>query len=222
MEIFGTEVMVHVPKQKRKKWDKRAEKLIFVGYSNETKGYRCIDPKTRKLTLSRDVKFLESEKVILNLNNDNNKNPEDINIIETTEQSLSDNDEPVQDESIITINNSSVFDDTEDSDYEPSDETILEAEQEEADELHEQKKSKKVNANPLSLTNYAFFIEPQSYKEANSSDEAKKWTDAMNEEMQSHDVNGTWTFTTLPEGKKAIKNKWVYKLKKNQNQNLSW
>lgn len=36
----------------------------------------------------------------------------------------------------------------------------------------------------------------------------------MNEEMYSHALNNTWTLTTLPEGKKAIRNKWVYKIKK--------
>lgn len=156
MKTFGSEVMVHVPKEKRKKWDKRAEKMIFVGYTNGTKGYRCINPNTRKVTLSRDVKFLHTpEKVILNLNNDINKTAV----------------EHQQDDSVIILDDtndtydydvSSPFDDTDDIDYEPSNETLEEAEQEEADDerLLRKKKPKKVNVNPLNLTNYAFFVEP--------------------------------------------------------------
>lgn len=40
---FGTPVMVHVPKQKRKKLDSKSQKLIFVGFDDRTKGYRCIN-----------------------------------------------------------------------------------------------------------------------------------------------------------------------------------
>lgn len=44
----------------RRKLDEKAVKMIFVGYDNETKGYRCINKSNRKLTISRDVKFLET------------------------------------------------------------------------------------------------------------------------------------------------------------------
>lgn len=59
LKLFGTKVMVHVPKEKRKKWDYKSEKLIFVGYDENTKGYRCIDRDTGKIMLSRDIKFLD-------------------------------------------------------------------------------------------------------------------------------------------------------------------
>lgn len=58
LQIFGSEVMVHVPKPRRKKWDSKSVKLLFVGYDSDKKGYRCIDPQSKKLTVSRDVKFL--------------------------------------------------------------------------------------------------------------------------------------------------------------------
>lgn len=35
----------------------------------------------------------------------------------------------------------------------------------------------------------------------------------MKEEMQAHAQNGTWTLTELPKGRKAIKTKWVFKIK---------
>lgn len=66
IKLFGSEVMVHIPKEKRQKWDYKSQKLIFVGYEENSKAYRCIDKATRKLTISRDVIFLEK------VNNDMN------------------------------------------------------------------------------------------------------------------------------------------------------
>lgn len=51
--------MVHVPKLNRRKLNEKATKMIFVGYDSETKGYRCINTSNRKLTISRDIKFLD-------------------------------------------------------------------------------------------------------------------------------------------------------------------
>lgn len=42
--------MGHIPKEKRDKWDSKVEELIFVGYDDQVKGYRLINPKTKKIT----------------------------------------------------------------------------------------------------------------------------------------------------------------------------
>lgn len=236
LKIFGTEVMVHVPKEKRRKWEQRAKKLIFVGYADDVKGYRCIDPKTRLLTLSRDVKFLnEPAKVIFDLQNTNNKHFEGKDTIESSERNTNDDSIPGQDESVIIIEDSiyeeanessnddeTLYDNPNDPDYEPSEETLNEAESEVANDYSPKKgKRKKVIINPLNLTNYAFFVEPQSFEEATSNEDAQKWTSAIKEEMKSHELNNTWTLTDLPNEKKAIKSKWVFKLKRDQNGEIS-
>ncbi len=43
----------------------------------------------------------------------------------------------------------------------------------------------------------------------------------MNEEMVALDVNRTWELVPLPEGKKAIGCKWVYKVKHNSDGSIS-
>lgn len=68
LKIFGSSVMVHIPKEKRLKWDKKSSKHLFVGYDDDTKGFRCIDKSTRKLTISRDVIFHEDTKPELHVN----------------------------------------------------------------------------------------------------------------------------------------------------------
>ncbi len=57
--MFGCIAYVHDPDEKRSKLDPKAEKCIFIGYSLEQKGYRCFNPSTWKLQVSRDVVFDE-------------------------------------------------------------------------------------------------------------------------------------------------------------------
>ena len=40
MKVFGCDVYVHVPKEKRNKLDNKAEKCIFIGYKYVMKGYK--------------------------------------------------------------------------------------------------------------------------------------------------------------------------------------
>ena len=51
---------MHVPKEKRRKLDAKAKKCILVGYSDEQKGYKCYNPRTKQARVSRDVVFDES------------------------------------------------------------------------------------------------------------------------------------------------------------------
>ena len=41
-------------------WTQKAEKCILVGYSDEQKGYKCYNPRTKQARVSRDVVFDES------------------------------------------------------------------------------------------------------------------------------------------------------------------
>jgi hypothetical protein len=59
LRIFGCVSFVHVPKEKHIKLDAHSIKSIFVGYSDETKGYRFYTPTSRKISISGDVKFAE-------------------------------------------------------------------------------------------------------------------------------------------------------------------
>jgi hypothetical protein len=57
--VFGCIAYVHVLDEKRSKLDPKVDKCIFIGYSLEQKGYRCFNPSTQKLQVSRDVVFDE-------------------------------------------------------------------------------------------------------------------------------------------------------------------
>ena len=55
--------------------------------------------------------------------------------------------------------------------------------------------------------------EPKSIEEAVSGTEKSMWEKAMEVEMQSLEENNIWDFVELPEGRRAIGSKWVYKAK---------
>lgn len=42
LRIFGEQAYVHVPKEKRRKWDVKAEEGYFVGYDDNTKGSHLV------------------------------------------------------------------------------------------------------------------------------------------------------------------------------------
>ena len=61
--------------------------------------------------------------------------------------------------------------------------------------------------------------EPESFKEVESHKDKDCWIKAMQKEMNSLWKNDTYELTELPKGRKALKNKWVFKLK-NDNEKL--
>ncbi|CAI7876023.1 unnamed protein product [Closterium sp. NIES-54] len=66
---------------------------------------------------------------------------------------------------------------------------------------------------------FAFFSpvempgEPATLKEALESSYAEEWKKAMESELKSIEENGTWELVELPEGRKAITSKWLFKIK---------
>ncbi|KAL0641875.1 hypothetical protein Bca4012_102599 [Brassica carinata] len=50
-----------VPGELRNKLEARSSKAMFVGYSSSQKGYKCYDPNTRRVLVSREVKFVEEK-----------------------------------------------------------------------------------------------------------------------------------------------------------------
>jgi hypothetical protein len=56
--------------------------------------------------------------------------------------------------------------------------------------------------------------EPNLYAEAMKSPDAELWKVAIEEELGSLEANGTWEFCDLPEGRRSVDYKWVFKVKR--------
>ena len=59
LKVFGSITYTHVPKAARSKLDDKGVKTIFIGYKHE--GYKLYNPMTKKVIVSRDVRFAEDE-----------------------------------------------------------------------------------------------------------------------------------------------------------------
>lgn len=57
LHVFGSNAYVHVPKEKRRKWDSKSIDGVFVGYSENTKGYRIWYKNVGKVVVACDVMF---------------------------------------------------------------------------------------------------------------------------------------------------------------------
>ena len=60
---------------------------------------------------------------------------------------------------------------------------------------------------------HAVTTEPMSWQQAMEGKDSNLWKEAAESELESLKKNGTYNVVELPKGKKALKNKWVFKVK---------
>lgn len=231
LKIFGCKAMVHIPKEKRLKWDSKSQKLIFVGYCHETKGYRLYDESKKQIIRSRNVVFLEGtvskDYVPMPLSESKMEDPHN----ETESTILNDSSEShsstVSSEmsthtAIENLSCSENEDNLKDVDYVPD---------EDISSLPEKKVTLRPRVHKVSKENYTYNTvhgvtspeeqDPYNLEIALSSNNSHKWKQAMDSEYKSLIENNTWTLTDLPAGKKAIPCKWVYKTKLDADGNIT-
>ncbi|KAD4888613.1 hypothetical protein E3N88_20686 [Mikania micrantha] len=95
----------------------------------------------------------------------------------------------------------------------------IESESTSFQQLNGDGESTTVSPSSSTLNKFALsLIEPVNVKEALKS---KQWIDAMKEELQSLEYHKTWTLTKLPCDKQAIGLRWVFKIKRNADGEVS-
>lgn len=254
LRIFGSKVMVHVPKEKRKKWSAKASEMIFIGYDSQKKGYRCFDSQNNKVIVSRDVNFYESLSSTVMMNggqqsDDAEKMVEDPSIEQVNnsddDQFESIDDQQQNDFSDIELDNTitshqntpsaldrtlvnhqstpyvandTMTEDDDDGDDDKNDDDYRTRAKTDPVDTPRKGKRERKQVRPFQIAHFALIAgEPCSVREAFESNDHEKWKIAMQEEMSSHKENCTWTLTSLPPGRKAIRAKWVFKLKSDGN-----
>ena len=235
LRIFGSTAFIHVPKAERQKLDSKSLKCFFVGYSLTQKAYRFWDAENRKIKISRDVVFDEqlfptappttSQNQEMQATNPHNyimQSSITPSVIESTENTTPDQVtspapaislEP-QKESTPEQNsaNDAVDIPIADSSSETIQPTI---ERTRFSPYPMRKRVPKVifEANLANQLDGEVSYEPNSYIEAVNSPDAHLWKTAIADEYTSLMQNKTWTLTTLPPGRIAIKSRWLFKIK---------
>lgn len=210
--VFGCIGNVHVPHAKRLKLDARSQKCVMLGYSEESKGYKMVNPMTKKVIISRDIVFEEEESWDWRRTKEEEKNyildwgevDEDTYVSsdeeskgENSQERESDHSDISSDATTPTLPERRV---TRALTY-LQDYTSGEGLSEEEEEVH----------------NLALFVasdDPIYYEEVVK---IKRWRDAMEVEIGAIVKNETWELVGAPKEVKVIGVKWVYKTKLNEN-----
>jgi hypothetical protein len=172
---------------------------MCIGYDASSKGYKLYNSVTKKTIVSRDVVF--DEEALWNWNDEQ----EDYKFLFFPDE----RDEPNDIASPPTLPISpqqSTFSSSASSSEGPRGMRSLRDIYDETEELSQ------------SFNNFILFClfgdsEPLNFEEASQND---KWKIAMDEEIKAIKMNDTWELSTLPNGKKAVGVKWVFKIKRNE------
>ena len=195
MRVFGCVSYAWVPDISRKKLDKKTETYRFVGYDKKTRGYRLVDPVTKKLVISRDVSFNEDDFGIPRL-------------------SVSCTDDKTEDIPVATI-----------KPEEDENEGKLPAATESTDVPDLRRSQREINPPVrYGFDEYADHVkhsalcvnqisEPQTLSEALNSEYSSQWKHAADSEYNSLIENKTWDLVELPPNRQAVGCKWVFKVK---------
>ncbi|KAK3719576.1 hypothetical protein QZH41_006798 [Actinostola sp. cb2023] len=180
-----SESYAHIPKDERNKLDPKARKCVFLGYGTDTKAYRLFDVERQRVIYSRDVKFDEGAFGILQ------KDKPDGTVIKFVDVELSNNDD-------VELSNN------DDVDEGPS---VL-------------RQSSREGRPPDRLGEWVTvvsdgIVEPTTVSEALNGPDADQWHVAMQQEMDSLHKHDVWNITELPDGRKAVGSKWVFRVKYN-------
>lgn len=224
VRTFGCEAYVFVPNQKRTKLEPKSKKLILVGYENNSENYRLFDLSTKKITVSRNVIFYENPKnsesmgqeqlIPFTLEEEQRKqygeSKEERNAVEVDQRPPELEKEEDRDGQLVERPNTATGGES------PRD---LEKE-EEIPELRPRRQintPKRFNEYELYELNFVETDVPDTYEEAMKCGDWKEWQKAIDGELDALRKNNTWEVTSLPDGKKAINSKWVFKVKRHPN-----
>ncbi|KAK8947207.1 hypothetical protein KSP39_PZI006814 [Platanthera zijinensis] len=188
-KIFGSIAYALTTREHRDKLEKKGEKCIMVGYSQESKGYRLYNPITQRLIISRDTIFDEDKSWDWNAVED--QTPLFLDFVEDAAEDPS-SDSPSQPPNPPSVEESS------------------------SDDRYGSSSPKKFRSltDIYESCNVALICqEPTSFAEAISQ---PQWAEAMKSEIHMISKNNTWMLVNKPPQHSIIGLKWIFKLKLNE------
>lgn len=222
IRVFGSRVFSLIPKEKRQKWDSKAEEGVLIGYHGNKAGYRILDPHTDKVWVSRSVEIIETTvkpEGTSKRKDDSSTTltPKTSDVTTTTQYTTF--DESDQPEGVTDVIERHPGPEVDEQDVE---------EKFQGAQMPQRRVSARSNKNmpPLRLTYKActeIWEEPKNWSEMMQIEprERKLWLRAAEEEMKSLYQHQVWELAELPPGKKAISCKWVFKRKRDGDGRIS-
>ncbi len=204
LRVFGCMAYAHVPDSERRKLDKKAEKLRFVGYSRTSKGYRLFDETKRKVVIRRDVKFNE--------NDFGHKDEMTTTTTSSSDKSTGDVKDEAAGEEVVR-------------EEVVGEEAVGEVTKEPRTSARIRKAPVRYGYDEYAETaspvprachvayNVSEVEEPSTINEARTNEHSKEWIAAADSEYNSLIENKTWRLVELPPGRKTIGCKWVFRAK---------
>ena len=214
LRIFGCEAYAHVDKCKRSKLEPKSKRCIFLGYENN--GYRLYDLAKGDILRSRDVVFKEN--VFPGIQKKISVKACTIPIF------LSGDDDEIKNymkNSVVATQTEEPVDTLAGGGANPTSDSHFEAELPIPSELTQvmpQKDGPAYNLRPRVPKTMAVIEqesnEPKSVKEALSFSDAELWRQAMQDEIDSFEQHGAWELIDRPMHKNIVKNRWIFKIKR--------
>jgi transposase InsO family protein len=211
--VFGCIAYTHVPDAQRKKLDDKSIKCIFLGVSEESKVYRLYNPVSKKIIISRDVIFAETEKWKWN----------EVSHSEEFEMEDGENSNDASDRAEETViedqidqNNDQAIPEIEEHIGSSSTSNLNQGRARRPPAWHSDFDTSLVDdEDSMNLVMFGPCVskDPTNFEEASKS---KVWKEAMNKEIEAIERNKTWELTDLPDKSKVIGVKWIYKTKMNE------
>jgi hypothetical protein len=235
LRVFGCEAYPLNINKSGEKFEPVAKKdCIMIGYGDSEGIYWIYDKKGRKVFRSRDIKFNENS---LFYQNDQNTTELIIPNVQAKIPKIK-NDESIKhddkNEDDDKRNEENVSDDKSENgktESNPDDEADNSDELQEVNDEQLPRRSSRVSKPPNRykpgetmtqdkaylnlLDTNEIYDEPTSFEEALKSKFKENWKAAIKSELDSLEENETWTISELPKNKKAIKTKWIFKIKRN-------
>ena len=244
LRVFGSLCYVHVPKKDRTKLDAKAKICFLTGVSDSERKYQVWSPDDGRFIWTADIRFNEQ----VSYKNYYAYDKPQRGALDTSMSDDSDDEGESKDSTTTKDGGNEQHNDAQDDQQQPAAAVAPAAQQQPAPvaaaQQHVRRSARdnkgvptRVRLDDEQARAAAHLIsdniddqewclatinkEPGSYSEAVNCDEQQQWTGAMREELNSLKKNGTYTLTNLPTGRRAIRCKWVFKRKTDEQGNTT-
>ncbi|KAK1616586.1 hypothetical protein QYE76_022103 [Lolium multiflorum] len=207
LKVWGCEA--YVKKLQPDKLEPKAEKCVFIGYPKETIGYTFYHRSEGKIFVAKNGSFLEKEFLTKEVTG------RKVELDEVDEPSLIDQSSAVPEE--VPAQPAPIGEEANDDDHETSNEEATEPRRSTRERTTPDWYDPCLNVMIVDNNDE----DPATYEEAMMSPDSNKWQEAMKSEMGSMYDNQVWTLVDLPDSRKAVENKWIFKRKTDVDGNIT-